>query len=77
MLRPTGHRRQKMDESLIALETKIAYLEHSHEELNLVVFRQQEHIDRLEMAIRKLAEKMNRDEALITEQGEETPPPHY
>ena len=44
-----------MSEKLIELEEKIAYLDHTIEEINKVVFRQMQKIDELEEMIKHLS----------------------
>ena len=66
-----------MEERIIGLETRIAFFEKLVEELNQVVFRQQEEIDGLRTSIELLTEKSNSAGSLMADSSQETPPPHY
>ena len=67
------------DNKIIALEEKIAHIQHMLDDLNMVVFRQGETIENLNNQIKELKEKM---ESLKEPQsGQEAindeKPPHY
>ena len=67
------------DNKIIALEEKIAHIQHMLDDLNMVVFRQGETIENLNNQIKELKEKM---EILINSQSSEEvinddKPPHY
>ncbi|NWF36696.1 SlyX family protein [Mariprofundus sp. KV] len=67
-----------MEERLIELETKISYQDHLIGELNDVVTRQQNQIDRLEKAMSRLHEQMKSgSDSGLARPDEEAPPPHY
>lgn len=67
-----------MDERLNELETRIAYQDHTLQELNEVIVRQQQEIDGLRRELEVLrAQIRSLTPALIAGRGEETPPPHY
>jgi len=67
-----------MEERLIELETKISYQDHLIGELNDVVTRQQNQIDRLEKAMRKMIDHLKvPGDSDIARPDEEAPPPHY
>ena len=68
-----------MSEKLIELEEKIAYLDHTIEELNKVVFRQMQKIDELEEMIKHLSEIMDqiKDNSESGAQIINDRPPHY
>ena len=67
-----------MEDRIIELETKLAYQEHTIEELNSVVIMQQGEIDRLKCAVEYLLDKVpqiadtNLEKAPANEK-----PPHY
>ena len=66
------------EDSLIELETKLAYQEDMVESLNKVVCDQQRQIDALEKTCRKMADRlMDLSEAFEATQVEDAPPPHY
>ena len=67
------------DNKIIALEEKIAHIQHMLDDLNMVVFRQEETIENLNNQIKELKEKL---ESLKEPQsGQEAindeKPPHY
>ena len=68
-----------MSEKLIELEEKNAYLDHTIDELNKVVFRQMQKIDELEEMIKHLSEKMDqiKDNSESGAQITNDRPPHY
>jgi SlyX protein len=68
-----------MSEKLIELEEKIAYLDHTIDELNKVVFRQMQKIDELEEMIKHLSEIMDqiKDNSASGAQITNNRPPHY
>jgi uncharacterized coiled-coil protein SlyX len=60
---------------MIELETKIAYLEKTVDELNEIVYAHQKQLDAMERLLKKVTERLNNPE-----NGEDlphTPPPHY
>jgi len=69
-----------MSEKLIELEEKIAYLDHTVEELNNVVFRQMQKTDELEEMIKHLSTQIEqlKDKSEGGAQAvDDKPPPHY
>ena len=67
------------DNNIIALEEKIAHIQHMLDDLNMVVFRQGETIENLNNHIKELKEKM---EVLKSSQSSQEvinddKPPHY
>lgn len=68
-----------MDESrLIALETKLAYLEDTLQVLNQVVARQSKQIDQLETLCRELAERARSSaDTVFRGTAADEVPPHY
>jgi len=68
---------REVDERLVVLETKVAYQDQIIEELNSVVVRQQDQVDVLTAAVRKLHELAEQLAPDGVEPGEEPPPPHY
>ena len=67
------------DNKIIALEEKIAHIQHMLDDLNMVVFRQGETIENLNNQIKELKEKM---EVLKSPQSSQAvinddKPPHY
>jgi len=67
------------DNKIIALEEKIAHIQHILDDLNMVVFRQGETIENLNNQIKELKEKM---EILKSPQSSQEvinddKPPHY
>ncbi|ERP32186.1 SlyX family protein [Chitinivibrio alkaliphilus] len=67
-----------MDQQIINVETKIAFLEHHLDEVNKTLFRQEEEIQLLQECLRQLQEKVkNNDTTSVGHISEEPPPPHY
>ncbi|MEO1891081.1 MAG: SlyX family protein [Candidatus Thioglobus sp.] len=68
-----------MSEKLIELEEKFAFLDHTIEELNKVVFRQMQKIDELEEMIKHLSGKIDqlKDNSESGAQITNDRPPHY
>jgi len=67
------------DNKIIALEEKIAHIQHMHDDLNMVVFRLGETIENLNNQIKELKEKL---EVLKSSQSSQEvinddKPPHY
>jgi SlyX protein len=78
MSAPLAGRLPMNTDRLIELETKMSYQEETLHVLNEVVARQQKQIEKLELALRQLAERVIR----AGEQGDkntaaEELPPHY
>jgi SlyX protein len=67
-----------MENRLIELETRLAFQDHTLQELNSVIVRQQQEIAALtrEIEILKAQFKTLAPE-LVASRGDETPPPHY
>ena len=64
------------DTKLVELEEKISYLQNILDELNMVVFRQGEKIEKLNNQIKRTNEKLiNQSESLSEELDDK--PPHY
>jgi SlyX protein len=67
-----------MENRLIELETRIAFQEHTVQELNSVVARQQQELLRLRHEIENLRAQLQALAASpVAGRSEETPPPHY
>lgn len=67
-----------MDDRLIELESRIAFQDHTLQELNEVIVRQQREIDDLRRDLEVLRTQLKAlAPALVASRGEETPPPHY
>ena len=67
------------DNKIIALEEKIAHIQHMLDDLNMVVFRQGETIENLNNQIKELKEKL--ENLKSPQSGQEVikddKPPHY
>lgn len=70
---------QQMLENRIAeLETKVAFQEQLLDELNQALVQQQFDMDKMQLQLRYLANKLKDFQpSNIASQSEETPPPHY
>lgn len=67
-----------MDEKLVDLEMRIAFLEDAQQQLSDVIARQEQEIARLLLRVGELEEQLRQAvPALIADAAEETPPPHY
>ncbi|QIW15203.1 SlyX protein [Pasteurellaceae bacterium RH1A] len=65
-------------ERITELETKLAFQEFTLEELNQALIEQQFALDKLQLQVRHLAEKLSGMKGSnIASREEETPPPHY
>ena len=67
------------DNKLVELEEKISYLQNMLDELNMVVFRQGEKIEKLNNQIKETNEKLINQSESQSEQSEviNDKPPHY
>ena len=67
------------DNKIIALEEKIAHIQHMLDDLNMVVFRQGETIENFNNQIKELKEKMEilRNPQSTQEVINDDKPPHY
>jgi SlyX protein len=68
---------RKTDERLLELETKVVYQDQIIEDLNGVVTRQQDQLDRLATDLRRLEELLRSLPSEGVSSDEEPPPPHY
>lgn len=67
-----------MDERVTELENRVAFQDHTIQELNDVVTRQQQVIDKLSLDLDTLKDQVkNLAPSLVIDESEETPPPHY
>ncbi len=66
------------DNRFIDIETKVAYQEDLLQELNQVVIKMQQQIDRLELRNQMLRDNLKQIEASLPgDANPEQPPPHY
>lgn len=67
-----------MSEQLIDFEIQLTHQQRQVEELNALVYRQQQEIDALTIELRQIKEQLQMAiPSLVREPGEEEPPPHY
>lgn len=67
-----------MENRITDIEIDLSHLEHTIQELNEVVYRQQQTIDRLEDELKSLRTQfLAVAPSPVRPPGEETPPPHY
>ena len=67
-----------MDPRTTDLEIRFTHLERTIQELNEIVYRQEQAIERLERDMRQHQEQMKvLDPSLVRSADEEKPPPHY
>ena len=67
------------DKKLVSLEEKIAYLQNMIDDLNMVVFRQGEKIEKLHSKLKETNEKLSNhsDSTSNISQISDDKPPHY
>ena len=66
------------EKHIIALEEQVSYQDQTISDLNQVILEQQKHIDRLELRLIRLEEKLKElTISNIKDISEESPPPHY
>lgn len=65
-----------MSEEQIELETKYTFLERTVSELNAVIYDQQNQIDRLEIAIKRITDRLDGDRS-ENDAPIDQRPPHY
>jgi len=68
-----------VEEAIISLETRIAFQEKMIDELNHIIYKQQEQVDYLSVKMKEVHRKlssMDRGENVI-HASDEAPPPHY
>ena len=68
---------QALPQRLVELETRLAFQEHTLQEMSDTVARQQAEIDRLARALKETQERLRGISPSIAERTDETPPPHY
>ncbi len=67
-----------MDERVTELESRVAFQDHTIQELNDVVTSHQQVIDNLIQELDSLKQQVkNLAPSLVIDESEETPPPHY
>ena len=68
---------ESLGERLNILEGTVSFQERTIEDLNQVIVRQQEQMDRLEARLRSLSEQLSSGGPFVRSPDEEEPPPHY
>lgn len=75
------HDNMTIDEAVVAIEelqTKVAFQEHTIDSLNEALTEQQYQIEKLQVQLRHVMEKVKGFEpSNIAKLSDETPPPHY
>jgi len=66
-----------MSDQITDLEIHLTHHEHQIEELNDLVYRQQQQIDMLSAEIRQIKEQLQMGISARVSEAEEDPPPHY
>ncbi len=67
---------EELEERFQVLEGKVLYQDRTIDELNAVVTKQQDQIDRLTTELESIRELFDGHEEFV-DGGEEPPPPHY
>ena len=67
------------EKKIVELEEKIAFLQNMIDELNMVVFRQGEKLEKLNLELKDTNEKMMNQSEIISEKNDNSDgrPPHY
>lgn len=69
---------EKMEQRLAELEMKLTFQDNLLEELNQALVEQQFIIDKMQLQLRYMAEKLkDMQPSNVASRTEETPPPHY
>lgn len=69
---------EKMEQRLAELEMKLTFQDNLLEELNQALIEQQFVIDKMQLQLRYVAEKLkDMQPSNVASRAEETPPPHY
>ncbi|OOF86764.1 SlyX family protein [Rodentibacter ratti] len=69
---------QRLENRITELEMKVAFQEQLLEELNQALVQQQFDMDRMQLQLRYMVNKLKDFQpSNIASQAEETPPPHY
>jgi len=67
-----------LEHSIIELEAKVSYQDHMIQELNEVVIRQQQQVEKLEKNVNNISGLLKAlNPSDLARPEEETPPPHY
>lgn len=66
-----------MERRIAELEVRLTFQEKTIEELNEVLIMQQKQIDSLQEELAAVKARVRGIPALLADQGEEPPPPHY
>jgi len=67
-----------LEHSIIELEAKVSYQDHIIQELNEVVIRQQQQVEKLEKNVNNISGLLKAlNPSDLARPEEETPPPHY
>lgn len=69
--------KEKMEERIVELETRLAFQDHTIEELNDVIVSQQEQLDQVIKELALLKEQVLSILAESGDQKNDPPPPHY
>ncbi len=69
--------RRHLEERLMELEIRSALQEDTIEQLNQVIFKQQQQIDAFERHLTHLKAQLSSLQEATAKESEETPPPHY
>ena len=67
----------ELKEQLIDLQTRLAYQEDTLRQLDAETIRQAAHIERLELALRQLSERLDGAREADSPASGHEPPPHY
>lgn len=70
--------KQAVTEQIEQLQTKLAFQEHTIEELNQALADQQRQMEKMQFQLKHVIDRVQQlQPSNIASQAEETPPPHY
>ncbi len=66
-----------MEQRLVVLEEKLEYQDYTLEKLNEVIITQQQQLDKYELELQRLREKVEIHGLELEQEGKSVPPPHF
>ena len=66
-----------LEQRLVVLEEKLEYQDYTLEKLNEVIITQQQQLDKFELELNRLREKVEIQGLEVEQEGKVVPPPHF
>ncbi len=66
-----------LEQRLVVLEEKLEYQDYTLEKLNEVIITQQQQLDKFELELNRLREKVEIQGLEVEQQSKAAPPPHF